>query len=84
MDTKLTLKLNDGVISRAKKYARGRKISLSKMVENYLNSITSAESGDFEISPFVKSISDGKGIPADTDWKTVREDYVRHLEKKYQ
>jgi len=40
MEAKLTLRLNDKVIERAKKYARSHKISLSKMVESYLDSIT--------------------------------------------
>ena len=38
MDTKLTLRLNDNVIERAKIYARNHKISLSKMIESYLDS----------------------------------------------
>jgi predicted HicB family RNase H-like nuclease len=40
MDTKLTLRLNDSVIERAKIYARSHKISLSKMIESYLDSLT--------------------------------------------
>jgi len=41
MDTKLTLKLNESVIELAKKYAKENNISISKMVENYLQAITS-------------------------------------------
>jgi len=37
METKLTLRLNDNVIKRAKVYARSHKISLSKMIESYLD-----------------------------------------------
>ncbi|MCZ2084967.1 MAG: DUF6364 family protein [Flavobacteriales bacterium] len=84
MDSKLTLKLNERVIKRAKKYASTKKLSLSRLIENYLDSITQEQSDDFEISPFVKSISSGKSIPADVDWKTSREDYTDHLYKKYQ
>jgi hypothetical protein len=51
------------------------------LIENYLDSITSQEIGDFEISPFVRSISTGKSIPADIDYKT---DYTEYIEKKYQ
>ncbi len=40
METKLTLRLNDRVIERAKKYAREQRISLSKMIEAYLDSLT--------------------------------------------
>ena len=40
MDSKLTLKLNEKVIDRAKKYASNKKLSLSRLIENYLDSIT--------------------------------------------
>lgn len=84
MDSKLTLKLNEDVIERAKKYASNKKLSLSRLIENYLDSLTREQTDEFEISPFVKSISTGKSIPADADWKTLREDYIEHLDKKYQ
>ena len=36
MDTKLTLKLDREIIEEAKKYAREKNISLSKLIESYL------------------------------------------------
>jgi type I site-specific restriction endonuclease len=58
MDTKLTLKLNQQIIEKAKEYASDKKLSLSRIVEAYLQSLTSENSEtDFEISPFVKSIA---------------------------
>lgn len=84
MDSKLTLKLNENVIERAKNYASKKKVSLSRLIENYLDSITREANDDFDISPFVKSISSGKSIPADLDWKTMRDDYTNDLDKKYQ
>jgi len=81
MDTKLTLKLNKDIIEKAKQYASDKKISLSRLIEFYLQSITAeSESDDFEISPYVKSISSGKSIPADIDYK---KEYSEHLMKKY-
>ena len=81
MDTKLTLKLDQEIIEKAKHYASEKKISLSRIVENYLNSLTSdKENNDIQISPFVKSLSSGIEIPADYDYKKVRADY---LEQKY-
>ncbi len=82
MDTKLTLKLNQAVIEKAKVYASGKKISLSKIVENYLKLLTLEEGKDseFEISPFVKSISTGVEIPNDLDYK---KEYADYLSKKY-
>ena len=84
MDSKLTLKLNERVIERAKKYASTKKLSLSRLIENYLDSITQEQNDDFEISPFVKSISSGKSIPAEADSKTSKEEYIDYLDKKYQ
>ncbi|MDQ0478122.1 DUF6364 family protein [Chryseobacterium sp. MDT2-18] len=84
MDSKLTLKLNESVIKRAKKYASNKHLSLSRLIENYLDSLTNEQNDDFEISPFVKSISSGKSIPADLDEKTLRKDYTEYLRQKYQ
>ncbi|WLD25118.1 DUF6364 family protein [Flavobacterium dauae] len=83
MNSKLTLKLNESVIERAKQYASNKKLSLSKLIENYLDSLTREQNEEFEISPFVKSISTGKSIPIDEDWKTLREDKIDYLEQKY-
>ena len=81
MNTKLTLKLNQEVIERAKKYASDQKLSLSKIVEAYLQSLTSEKNKvDLEISPFVKSISTGKKLPTDLDYK---KEYTDHLLEKY-
>lgn len=81
MDTKLTLKLDQEIIEKAKDYASEKKISLSRLIENYLNSLTSDQmNADIQISPFVKSLSSGINIPADYDYKKERADY---LEQKY-
>ena len=40
MEVKLTLKLNDNSISRAKKYVSEKKTSLSSIVENFFDSLT--------------------------------------------
>ncbi|MEP0714333.1 DUF6364 family protein [Algoriphagus sp.] len=81
MDTKLTLKLNQKVIEKAKIFASDRKLSLSRLIENYLNSLTSDQPADErEISPFVKSLTSGVKIPADFDYKKDRADY---LDNKY-
>lgn len=84
MDSKLTLKLNESVIERAKKYASNKKLSLSRLIENYLDSLTREQNDEFEISPFVKSISTGKKIPNNSDYKELREEYIDYLHKKYQ
>lgn len=82
MDTKLTLKLDKGIIEKAKAYASDQQVSLSKLVENYLNSLTSnsPKTDEIFISPFVKSLTNGPTIPADYDHK---KDYQDYLEEKY-
>ena len=81
MDTKLTLKLNQEIIEKAKKYASNQNLSLSRIVENYLQTLTSdIKNRDFEISPFVKSLATGTKIPADLDYK---KEYADHLLEKY-
>ncbi len=82
MDTKLTLKLNQEIIEKAKLYASNKKLSLSRLIENYLNSLTNdvKKENEIEISPFVKSLSTGIKIPADLDYK---KDYSNYLTEKY-
>ncbi len=82
MDTKLTLKLNQQIIEKAKEYASDKKVSLSRLVESYLQSLTSEnEDDDFEISPFVKSIATGIKIPHDLDYKKEYSDYLTKKHK---
>ena len=82
METKLTLRLNDNVIERAKNYARSHKISLSKMIESYLDSITKQkeEENKIPITPLVDSLSGVIDLPSDFDYKRNYRDY---LENKY-
>ena len=84
MDTKLTLKLDKFIIDKAKEYASSHKRSLSRLIEAYLKSLVSNDSSnkseEFEISPFVKSLSTGVKIPADLDYKKTYRDY---LSEKY-
>ena len=73
MDAKLTLKLNQEIIEKAKLYASDKKLSLSRLIENYLNALTSEKTNnELEISDFVKSMSSKTGIPADYDYKNER------------
>lgn len=82
METKLTLRLNDNVIARAKIYARSHKTSLSKMIESYLDSITKQKEKEKKISvtPLVESLSGVIDLPANFDYKKEYRDY---LQEKY-
>ena len=82
METKLTLRLNESVIERAKIYARSQKISLSKMIESYLDSLTTEKDGNDKtsITPLVKSLSGVINLPPDFDHKS---EYGKYLTEKY-
>lgn len=83
MEIKLTLRLNDKVIQRAKNYARNNKISLSKMIEAYLNSITQqhSEEKNATITPLVESLSGVINLPEDIDYKKAYRAYLKEKHK---
>jgi hypothetical protein len=76
MDTKLTLKLEQQVIEKAKGYARSRKTSLSKLIENYLQKITTDNNDNEKITPLVKSLSGIIDLPKDYDHKNGYADFL--------
>ncbi len=81
METKLTLRLNVRVIERAKVYARNHQVSLSKMIESYLDSVTKPADEEISlITPLVESLSGVIDLPDGYDYKKERREY---LEKKY-
>lgn len=80
MHTKLVFTLDKKIIEKAKKIAAAKNISISQMVENFLENLLSGNNaGESEISPFVKSLSNGSNIPNDID----KEEYSRYLLEKY-
>ncbi len=80
MDTKLTLKLDKEIISRAKLYAESKKISLSKLIESYLYSLTKENSNKDKVSPLVESLSGVIELPKNYNEK---DDYTDYLTQKY-
>lgn len=81
MYTKLTLKIDKQIIERAKQYASAHDTSLSKLVENYLASITSEAGDAVKITQLVQSLSGVIQVDPDFDYK---KDYKDHLIKKHQ
>ena len=79
MNSKLTLKLDQGTIELAKEYAKVKKVSLSKIIENYLKLLTRRTKRDIEISPLVESLC-GVIKYKHTDYEN---EYINHLTKKY-
>ncbi len=80
MDTKLTLKLNENIIEKAKEYAKSKKISLSDLIENYLQKLTDDKKSKNRITPLVKSLSGVISLPKDYNYK---KDYTDYLTNKY-
>ena len=76
MDTKLTLSLDKNVIEQAKKYAKKKNISLSKLIESYLNKASLQERKEPIISPLVKSLSGVIQVPKDFNQKKNYSDYL--------
>jgi hypothetical protein len=79
MDKKLTLSLDESTIEAAKLYAKSNKISLSKLIESYLNSLSS-KTKPSEITPLVESLS---GVISIDDNFDEKEEYSRFLIEKY-
>jgi len=80
MSTKLTLKVSQKTIEKAKTHARKRKTSVSKLVENYLDKISSKEEEPTKITPLVKSLS---GLLNKNKTLLNKGSYADYLSKKY-
>lgn len=80
MTTKLTLTIDDSVITVAKKYAKNTGKSLSDIVENYLKTLTSREPKDETTSPRILKLMGSIELPENFDYKSALKD---SLSKKY-
>jgi hypothetical protein len=82
--TKLTLYMDNSLVSKAKKYARQNGTSVSKIVANFFKAMGRPYKLDESqlITPFVREIS---GILEDDgkSYKEIREEYYEHLAKKH-
>ncbi len=73
---KLTLSVDDDVVSRAKRYAKQQGVSISGMVETYLNAVVGPASPVTRDTPILRSLR-GSLKKANID------DYRKHLAAKY-
>lgn len=76
METKLTLKLEQLIIEKAKDYARTRNTSLSKLVETYLQKITEEKKEKQNVTPLVNSLTGIIKLPENYDDKEAYRDYL--------
>lgn len=79
MNTKLTLNIDQDIIEEAKSYAKNNSVSLSKLIENYLQSLTKKNTEKTKVSPLVESLTGVISLESD-DYKKEYSDY---LSKKY-
>ena len=79
MDTKLTLKIDKDVIERAKIFAKKRNVSLSSIVEHYLEYIVDDKDKN-EYTTIVKELSGIISLPENYD---LKRDYVEYLLEKH-
>ena len=77
MNTKLTLSLDKSVIDKAKSYAKNTGRSLSELVENYFENLTSNSQDNAEIHPKVKKLIGRITLPPDFDEEKVKEEHYR-------
>ena len=74
--SKLTLSVDDRVVSRAKRYANQRGVSVSKMVETYLASVVEPVHPAAQDAPILRSV---RGSLKKADLAGYR----KHLAAKY-
>ena len=79
MQTKLTLRLDDDLINRAKSYAKKSGKSVSQLVAGYFSLLdVGPEKEAFEFTPLVRSLKGSlKGA------SEGKKDYHKYLEEKY-
>ncbi|MEN9685357.1 MAG: hypothetical protein RLZZ28_1143 [Bacteroidota bacterium] len=80
MRTKLTLTVEKEIIEKAKSYAKNTGRSLSELIENYLETVTS-EKADEKISPKLRKIVGAVKLPENFDEEKELRSYLedKHL-----
>ena len=80
MTTKLTLSLDDKIISKAKKIAAKKNTSISKLVSNYFEKLSSTETkNQINLDEIAGALEKGKDL-TDKDMDDIK---WEHLKKKH-
>src|SRR5688572_12429736 len=87
METKLTLRLDDRLIARAKAWAKTRDTSVSEAVAGFFAQLPDhdARSGLADLSPWTRRLVGaarvaGRPLPTDEE---LQRDYIDYLDEKY-
>jgi Family of unknown function (DUF6364) len=78
MTTKLTILVEEETIKKAKKYSAQTGQSLSKLIENYLDSVTrNQDIKKQKFSPRIKRLMGSVKLPKDFNYKKAVEEAVK-------
>jgi len=77
--TKLTLSVDEHVVSGAKRYAQSRGTSVSRLVETMLRLLAHDSSGSVETGPTPPVLARLRGVLR----RGSKKDFHRYLEQKY-
>ncbi len=80
MQTKLTLRIDDELIRKAKQWAETRGVSLSEVVAQFFDQLPNTDKS-VGLSPWTRKLV---GVLKEDDDVTLREQYLDYLEEKYQ
>ena len=84
MQTKLTLRMDSGLIEKAKKWARARNVSLSEAIASFFETLASgSNSRNDEVSPWVRNLSIGKTSSRHLIDRQIRQKRHADLERKH-
>ncbi len=81
MSTKLTLRLDEKLISKTKSTARAKGVSLSKMVSDYFQSVSAQQKKETPVSPILSEVAGILSLR--TDNRKLLKTHKKHIEKKY-
>jgi len=79
MNTKLTLRMDETVVRKAKGEARRRGKSVSQMVSEFFDSLGPGDRTSPKLPPLTKSL-----VGVLRGFKVKEKDYIAHLHKKHQ
>ena len=81
MSKKLTLSIDETTIEKAKRYAKKKKKSLSKLIQEYLNYVAEREneSIELELTPTVKKLLGSVKMQE----KSIEDARFKYLKEKY-
>ncbi|WP_018616386.1 DUF6364 family protein [Segetibacter koreensis] len=74
MTVKLTLSINEEIVRKAKRISFRRGKSVSKLIEEYINSLPEKDDAEENAVDKIKKIMQGKVTEPQVDWKKAKEE----------